>query len=512
MEATSDLLTIDNLSEETLVTTLARRLNDHHAFYTAAGTILIAINPYEWRPELYTPEVMQAYRTARDAKAKLPPHLYETAQRVSAALCAAPAGLQQMIIISGESGAGKTESTKIILSYLVDIAASPGAIAEPQGGDVPLRERILRANPLLEAFGNAKTTRNDNSSRFGKLVELRFRRGNEPGAAEVVGARIVNYLLEKTRLSTPPEGERNFHILYRLLSPAASGAGAAKRGRRAMQPTGWLSPESAEDDRPAAVLAALPLGQPELLDYLRQPEPWSPEEAMHESDAFVATAACLETLGVSATTRGELWGLLAAVLLLGNLQFEPTEVAPTDGGGSGCAPADPAALSAVSALLGLPPAALEAALCSRRLAVCNQAAILRPQTTAQASEARDALGRALYNGVFEWLVQQANATLQPHGGSAPAAPSSEAAAAGEVLSSVGLLDIYGFECLDCNSLEQLLINYANEKLQRLFNVRPSPDGTLALPPPQARCWRPYLAAGAWRLAHRPAARARVDGL
>ena len=464
-----DLLQLDHLTQESLVTSLGDRLENEHRFYTNAGTILVAINPYEWRPELYSANVMAKYRNPTGYDAPLPPHLYQTAQMVDSALQASEAGVQQSIIISGESGAGKTESLKIILSYLV---GSSSDSSDSVSSGPSLKDRVLRANPLLEAFGNAQTTRNNNSSRFGKLVELYFRksRGNGSGTTkEVAGARIVNYLLEKTRLSAAPNGERNFHVLYQLVAPDDAQA-----------PEG-----TCQGERPAEVRASLPLGQPELLEYLHQSKPWSKPEAEAEARALSRTAASLDALGVDLAARGELWTLLAAVLLLGNLEFSVTCDGPPppaddeNAGGNavngaeaaaqgGSVPSDSSVPPMIAKLLGVSPSALVASLCTRKLAIRNQSLIHKQQSPAQARETRDALGRALYNGVFEWLVQRANKTIQPerHATSNADAPEPIISAP---LSSVGVLDIYGFECLEHNSFEQLLINLANEKLQR---VRP----------------------------------------
>lgn len=158
-----DLLRLDDLSEDSIVTALHDRLR-RKLIHTAAGSILILINPFEWQPGVYTQEVMQRYRSSKEA-ASLPPHLYKIAQLVHEALIAAKGRSRQTVIISGESGAGKTESTKLILTYLVHAASTEDGTS--------IRERVLGANPLLEAFGNAKTLKNDNSSRFGKLVEVR---------------------------------------------------------------------------------------------------------------------------------------------------------------------------------------------------------------------------------------------------------------------------------------------------------------------------------------------------
>ena len=440
--STDNLLHLDDLSEQSIVASLASRFTEKNRVYTRAGTITLALNPYCWSPTLYSTDVMKRYRaraTGSESGADpLPPHLYEAAASAHAAMERAAAGTRHTIVISGESGAGKTEATKIILTYLV---AASGDLVDLDARAAILRERVLQANPLLEAFGNARTLRNDNSSRFGKLIEISFAGGS---GSRIAGARIINYLLERTRISTPPRGERNFHILYQLLA--------------------------ASPRLPPALQQALPWKEPKDLTYLSSdPSGWGGAEVSAAVITFGNTSTCLDVIGVAAEAREQLWLILSAVLHLGNLTFATKKAAASGQGspsvsGEGCAPNDEDASSTLAALLGVTPAALSTAICRRRLAVRNQNVVLKEQSIQQAHDSRDALARALYNGVFEWLVEQLNSTIRG-GGEPCTAPTSEPRR-----SCVAVLDIYGFESLGTNSFEQLLINYANEKLQHLFNL------------------------------------------
>ncbi len=237
-----DALDLDDLSEESLLATLRGRFEDRR-IYTYVGPIVVALNPYAWRTDIYTDKTAAAYRGA--PLGKLPPHLFALAEAAHEQMTTASD--RQCIVISGESGSGKTEATRILVRYLVGRSAEAAESAVSSA----LQTRGLGATPLLEAFGNAKTVRNDNSSRFGKFVVLEF-----DGVATAVptgprappalrGARIINFLLEKSRLTAVAPDERNFHILYQLLAAA--------------DPAARL---------PSEVVAALPFGSPRDLRYL----------------------------------------------------------------------------------------------------------------------------------------------------------------------------------------------------------------------------------------------------
>ena len=198
LQGVPDILFLDDFSEESLMYTLRKRFQEHK-IYTYVGPILISLNPYEWTHDQNSSDLMMKYKGK--AHGEMPPHVFSTADDAYKDLLKPGKRKNQSIIISGESGAGKTEAVKLIMRYLTRITNSSGEVGS-------LEERVLGTNPLLEAFGNAKTLRNDNSSRFGKFIEIQF---NQDG--RIAGARIQNYLLEKVRIVRQTSGERNYHIL-----------------------------------------------------------------------------------------------------------------------------------------------------------------------------------------------------------------------------------------------------------------------------------------------------------
>lgn len=326
------------------------------------------------------------------------------------------------IIISGESGAGKTEAMKYIMSYLARITHFKISEGEPQNPskdksphlDVgELENKILSTNPLLESFGNAKTLRNDNSSRFGKYVMIEF---HENG--KICGARVTNYLLEKTRIVTQAEGERNYHIFYQLLK------GADK-----------------------VLLEDLSLlGYENKFNYLRA----GSSEGKEKSDAkdFKQTRACLDQIGVIDSEQKRIFELLSAVLHLGNVVFTERDDKACQEDGSSFH------FEVACKFLGVNPEELEEALLFRKM-VARQAVTQIAEKLLPLKEKKEALAKTLYSGLFTWLVNRLNTTIAAH--------------VDHRWGFIGLLDIYGFEVFDENSFEQLLINYANETLQREFN-------------------------------------------
>ncbi|KAK2716032.1 hypothetical protein QYM36_010564 [Artemia franciscana] len=345
----------------------------------------------------------------------------------------------QSIIVSGESGAGKTESTKYILRYLCESWGT---------GAGPIEQRILEANPVLEAFGNAKTTRNNNSSRFGKFIEIHF-----SDKCAVVGGHISHYLLEKSRICLQSPEERNYHIFYQLCAGA-----------------------------PDSIRNKLKLGNPDEFQYLkngctryfassatdtnvpadrksrahRQKGPLK-DPLLEDGRDFATTDKALHHLGIKEEDRFAIYSAVAAVLHLGNIIFEER---PDDSrGGSQVAASSEPTVKLVSALLGLDPDDLKHALVSRVMQATKGGVkgtvIMVPLKVYEASNARDALAKAIYSRLFDYIVNRINKSI-------PFQSSSY---------YIGVLDIAGFEYFTVNSFEQFCINYCNEKLQQFFNER-----------------------------------------
>ncbi|ETV88974.1 hypothetical protein, variant 1 [Aphanomyces astaci] len=397
-EATNvdDMITLNYLHEAAILYNIKARFLTQHP-YTYTGDICIAVNPYQWLGELYSDDQHLAYqRLGRD---ELPPHVYATS--VAAYRSMLHDHRNQSVLVSGESGAGKTETTKILMNHLASIA----------GG---LRDatiaKIIMVNPLLESFGNAKTLRNDNSSRFGKFTQLQF-----DAHGTLVGAQCKTYLLEKTRVVTHEPSERNYHIFYQVL---------AVRSR---------FPELHLDELATDYNYVGPLHTSAI-------------EGHSDAAHFDKTQAALDRIGMDAATQRALFRVLAGILHLGQIQF-----AATSDEASQVASQCPHT-NHVCTLLGVERTALERALCCRTMQARHDKYSV-PLTKVEAEQCRDALAKGLYANVFEWLVALVNASLSH---------------ASRQKHHIGVLDIFGFEHFEHNSFEQFCINYANEKLQQKF--------------------------------------------
>ncbi|KDO28056.1 hypothetical protein SPRG_20216 [Saprolegnia parasitica CBS 223.65] len=403
-----DLLTLSDLSEENLLRSLHSRY-EHDLIYTFVGPILISINPYRVIDDIYSDATMDLYhKTSGGSK----PHVFATVKTAYEELVLSDVAKpsDQSIIISGESGAGKTETTKVIMRYLARVASGQSSGAATDGS---LEQKVLDSNPLLESFGNAKTLRNDNSSRFGKFIEIQFDHHGKIG-----GAEIMNFLLEKTRIVTQNIGERNYHIFYQLLA----GADAATKSQ-------------------------LHLTRPEDYDYLRKSECYVIPSKDDEHE-FEITRRCLGNIGISQELQDNVFAMLAAILHLGNVDFKVEQET--------CVPLNATTLKTMSwiaDLLQVSKEALRNALCNRQLFVGGKV-IIQTQDANQARDKRDALAKTIYSSLFLWLVTELNRTISE--------PSRK-------WGFIGVLDIYGFEKFDWNTFEQLCINFTNEKLQRHFN-------------------------------------------
>ncbi|KAG2423997.1 hypothetical protein HXX76_014823 [Chlamydomonas incerta] len=358
-------------------------------------------------------------------------------------------GAGQAILVTGESGAGKTETAKLIMACLTHLGCHQSGRAAAGDGDggsgmSGVEQKILESNPLLEAFGNAKTLRNNNSSRFGKYCEIFF----DPVTGGVTGAAVRTYLLERSRVVAVNNPERSFHIFYQLVY------GASEADRRA-----WRLPAAASGFAYLARSSCVEL-----------PGQSNAEEYQH-------TRRAMSHIGLSEGQQRDVLGLVVAVLHLGNIAFTDGEHAFVGGGAEGAVvpPGGPqAALEAAAELLGVGAGALAEALTTRQIQT-PEGAITTPLSAQAAADSRDSLAKSLYARLFDWLVAAVNAAVdEAHNGPAAAGGASAggtgAAAAGRKHLSIGLLDIYGFESFEVNDLEQLCINLTNEKLQQHFNT------------------------------------------
>uniref|UniRef100_A0A8C7F4D3 Unconventional myosin-VI n=1 Tax=Oncorhynchus kisutch TaxID=8019 RepID=A0A8C7F4D3_ONCKI len=410
------------LNEGTLLNNVRVRYSKDK-IYTYVANILIAVNPYYDIPKLYAPETIKSYQGR--SLGTLPPHVYAIADKAYRDMRVLK--MSQSIIVSGESGAGKTENTKFVLRYLT---TSYGT-----GQDID--ERIVQANPLLEAFGNAKTVRNNNSSRFGKFVEIHFNEKNK-----VVGGFVSHYLLEKSRICMQSKEERNYHIFYRLC------AGASEDIRQRLH---LDSPDSFRYlNRGCTRYFASKDTDKQIMQNRKSPE------VLYLSASGRPEGPSVGRPGRLQQDKLDLFRVVAGVLHLGNIDFE--ETGSTSGG---CILMNQSSqkLAYCADLLGLDQEDLRVSLTTRVMLTTAGGAkgtvIKVPLRVEQANNARDALAKAVYSCLFDHVVRRVNQCF-------PFKTSSN---------FIGVLDIAGFEYFEHNSFEQFCINYCNEKLQQFFNER-----------------------------------------
>ncbi|KAL8029121.1 hypothetical protein ABFX02_14G207300 [Erythranthe guttata] len=391
------------LHEPGVLHNLARRYQ-LNKIYTYSGGILIAINPFQRLPDLYDAHMMEQYKGA--PLGKLNPHVFAIADVAFRAM--RYEGKSNSILVSGESGAGKTETTKMLMQYLAYLGGRNGA----EGRTV--EQQVLESNPVLEAFGNAKTVRNNNSSRFGKFVELQFDKHGR-----ISGAAIRTYLLERSRVCQISDPERNYHCFYLLCAA------------------------------PQEEIEKYKLGHPNTFHYLNQSNCY---ELVGVSDAhdYLATRKAMDVVGISQNEQDAIFRVVAAILHLGNVTFTKGEdidssVLEND--------VSKFHLQTAAELLMCDPNALEDALL-RRVMVTPEEVIKRSLDPDGALVSRDGLAKTIYSRLFDWLVDKINFTIGQD-------PNSK--------SLIGVLDIYGFESFKTNSFEQFCINFTNEKLQQHFN-------------------------------------------
>eukprot|EP00611_Tribonema_gayanum_P031887 TRINITY_DN9340_c0_g1_i1.p1 TRINITY_DN9340_c0_g1~~TRINITY_DN9340_c0_g1_i1.p1 ORF type:complete len:1500 (-),score=485.70 TRINITY_DN9340_c0_g1_i1:137-4636(-) len=458
--AVDDLIVLTHLHEPAILFTLEERY-DQDIIYTYTGPILLAINPF-WRVPLYSNKILEQYRRDGlnktfdpDFQSNLPPHVYATADNAYRLMTNPTSERQkrnQSILVSGESGAGKTETTKIIMRYLAILGGHDSqALLEGDSSIVSIEQQVLQSNPILEAFGNARTVRNDNSSRFGKFIEIDF---DKEGF--LIGAAIRTFLLEKIRLVHTSEQERNFHIFYQML------AGATPEHRASWR----LSPD------------------PRLYHYINQSNCYTRRDGVRDADLWGELQQAMLVMGLSEEEMESVFRCVAGVLNCGNLDYADAHTSKTDEL-MGLLQEETRPFAAATAELWcVAMEDLVSAMTSRTVRAGHEKFTVYLDAN-KCRHSRDALCKAVYSGVFDWLVAKVNETIDKQrggtgGGSSPtgtnlfnwssSSPRSSPKALGTTSNMfIGLLDIFGFESFHHNYYEQFLINYANEKLQQQFN-------------------------------------------
>ncbi|KAI3730239.1 hypothetical protein L1987_61408 [Smallanthus sonchifolius] len=398
-----DMTKLSYLHEPGVLQNLRTRY-ELNEIYTYTGNILIAINPFQKLPHLYDAHMMQQYKGAPFGE--LSPHVFAIADTSYRAMV--HEGKSNSILVSGESGAGKTETTKMLmrfLAYLGGRKATEGRTVEQQ---------VLESNPVLEAFGNAKTVRNNNSSRFGKFVEIQFDKHGR-----ISGAAIRTYLLEKSRVCQVNDPERNYHCFYLLCA---------------------APPEEVEKYK---------LGNPQSFHYLNQSKCFD-LVGVNDGHEYLATRRAMDIVGISKKEQEAIFRVTAAILHLGNIAFAKGKEVD-----SSVLKDDKAKfhLNMAAELLMCDPVGLQDALC-KRMMVTPEEVIKRSLDPLSAAFSRDGLAKAIYSRLFDWLVDKINVSIGQDADSK---------------CLIGVLDIYGFESFKNNSFEQFCINFTNEKLQQHFN-------------------------------------------
>uniref|UniRef100_A0A8B9TCK9 Myosin VC n=1 Tax=Anas platyrhynchos TaxID=8839 RepID=A0A8B9TCK9_ANAPL len=396
----NDLTALSYLHEPAVLHNLKVRFVESKLIYTYSGIILVAINPYKQLP-IYGDAIIHAY--SGQNMGDMDPHIFAVAEEAYKQM--ARNNKNQSIIVSGESGAGKTVSARYTMRYFATVSKSTS--------NAHVEDKVLASNPITEAVGNAKTTRNDNSSRFGKYTEISFDQ-----SYRIIGANMRTYLLEKSRVVFQSENERNYHIFYQLCASA-------------MQPE----------------FQHLKLGSAEEFNYTRMGGN-TVIEGVDDRANMVETQKTFALLGLKEDFQMDIFKTLAAILHLGNVEItavgdERSSISPED-----------SHLNIFCELLDLNFDKMTQWLCHRKIITTSET-VIKPMTKAQAVNARDALAKKIYSHLFDFIVERINQALQ---------------FTGKQHTFIGVLDIYGFETFDVNSFEQFCINYANEKLQLQFNL------------------------------------------
>lgn len=411
----SDLTLLSKISDDAINENLHKRFMNG-TIYTYIGHVLISVNPFQ-DLGIYTPPTLNLYKGKN--RLEVPPHVYAIAESMYYHLKSY--GENQCVIISGESGAGKTEAAKQIMQYIanvsVDDQTGSSSGAGGASGISKIKDMVLATNPLLESFGCAKTLRNNNSSRHGKYLEIYFNPANQPSAAH-----ITNYLLEKQRVVQQISNERNFHIFYQFTKHCPP---------QYQQSFGVQGPQTYIYTSAAKCIDA---------------------DGIDDGKDFQETLNAMNVIGLAQAEQDNIFRMLAAILWIGNISFVEDEE-------GNAAIRDEGVTTFVAYLLEVNAEILKKSITERIIETSHGmrrgSTYHVPLNIVQATAVRDALAKGIYNNLFEWIVERVNISLKDN-------------EQNYAKKSIGILDIYGFEIFEQNSFEQICINYVNEKLQQIF--------------------------------------------
>lgn len=407
----SDLTLLSKVTDEAINDNLHKRF-DNDTIYTYIGNVLISVNPFR-DLGIYTQETLSKYKGKN--RLEVPPHVYAIAESMYYNLKSY--GENQCVIISGESGAGKTEAAKQIMQYIANVSVDDHSASGGDSEIQKIKNMVLATNPLLEAFGCAKTLRNNNSSRHGKYLEIYFNPSNQP-----IAAHITNYLLEKQRVVSQITNERNFHIFYQLTKNC-----------------------------PPQYKEAYGIQGPETYIYTSAAR-CIDVNGINDTNDFRDVINAMNVIGLLQSEQDNIFRMLALILWIGNISFVEDEH-------GNAAIRDDSVTTFVSYLLEVESEVLKMSIIQRIVQTTHGSrrgsTYHLPLNIVQATSVRDALAKGIYNNLFDWIVERVNLAL-------------EGLSHGIEKRSIGILDIYGFEIFEHNSFEQICINYVNEKLQQIF--------------------------------------------
>ncbi|GFR13546.1 myosin heavy chain, muscle [Trichonephila clavata] len=403
-EKAEDMSNLTYLNDASVLHNLRQRYYAQ-LIYTYSGLFCVAINPYKRYP-IYTPRCMGLYRGKR--RTEVPPHLFAISDGAYMAMLANREN--QSMLITGESGAGKTENTKKVIAYYANVGASTKKGEVKKGPS--LEDQVVQTNPVLEAFGNAKTVRNDNSSRFGKFIRIHF-----GPMGKLAGADIETYLLEKARVISQQTLERSYHIFYQMMSGGIT------------------------DIKEKCLLSD------DIYEYHFVSQGKVEIPGVDDAQEMRDTDTAFDILGFSQDYKDEIYKITAACMHMGEMKFKQRpreEQAEPDGTEEG---------EKIGHLLGINAADLYKNLCKPKIKVGAEM-VTQGRSAQQVVYSLGALAKAFFDRTFKWLVKKLNETLDTQQ---------------KRQHFIGVLDIAGFEIFDFNGFEQLCINFTNEKLQQFFN-------------------------------------------